>query len=367
MIKGIEPVRKTDPQTGERKVVRGKWRVAYKDKSGKRRYVTIQARTLTEAREIALTIRADAIRGKLGFASRRKDRSPTFRDFVSKYMAHARVSKKSWIHDEFRARRWADFFGQKRLDEITSWDVERYRMMRKEQAAPGTVNRELALLRHMFNLAIRWGDAKANPVDTRSHFFREPKHRVRTLSSDEEERLMAALSRPGREHVRAIVVVALNTGMRRGEILRLRWSDVDFAGGLLTVRETKNGEARVIPMNRVVRETLSGLPRAGDHVFCNPLTGRPIRSIREAFERACREAGVENFRFHDLRHTAATKLVLGGVDLVTVKEILGHKDIKMTLRYAHPTPEGKRRAMEILAENATYMLQGQSNVLALSS
>ncbi|RMG47590.1 MAG: site-specific integrase [Acidobacteria bacterium] len=120
-------------------------------------------------------------------------------------------------------------------------------------------------------------------------------------------------------------------------------------------------------MNRLVRETLSALPRVSDHVFGTPWNGRPMGAIKTAFNNALREAGITGFRFHDLRHTFASRLVRSGVDLVTVKELLGHKSIQMTLRYAHPTPEGKRRAVEILAENATNTLLDEkgSRVVAL--
>jgi integrase len=361
-IKGVEQVKAKNPLTGAYEPVQGKYRVHYKDASGKWRYKLVVARTLTQAKELAITIRADALRGKLGFLDKSKDQSPTLESFVKDYMEHAKANKRSWVHDEFRARRLCGAFGWKRLSEITSWDVEQYRLNRKKQAQPATVNRELALLRHMFNLAIEWGKAEKNPVSTRNHFFKEPNHRIRVLSPEEEHQLMTALDKPTRQHVKAITSVALHTGMRLGELLRLRWKDVDFATGYIAVNQTKSGELRGIPMNRVVREMLQSLPRMSGSVFGSPFNDQPVKSIRTAFERALREAGIESFRFHDLRHTAASRMVMSGVDLVTVKEILGHKDIKMTLRYAHPTPESKRKAVETLAEFATDLLLDRSEV-----
>ncbi len=149
-------------------------------------------------------------------------------------------------------------------------------------------------------------------------------------------------------HLRPIVVVALNTGMRRGEILRLTWENVDFGKRVITVEQSKSGRIRHIPMNFDVTETLKGLegPRSGP-VF--RWHGDSIQSITRSFGTALRQAGIRRCRFHDLRHRFATNLVLGGVDLVTVKELLGHADISMTMRYAHPSPETKRKAVDILS------------------
>lgn len=366
-LKGVEQVKAKNPSTGKLEPVEGKYRVRYKDTSGKWRYKVVVAKTRTQAKELAVAIRGDALREKLGFLDKDKNHSPTLENFVKDYMKHARANKRDWLNDEYRAGHLVKAFGVKRLSDITTWDVEQYRLNRKKKVQPATVNRDLALLRRMFNLAIEWGKCENNPVITKSHFFKEPKHRIRFLTAEEESRLMEALSIPRREHVKAFATVALHTGMRRSELMRLKWEHVNFAASYLSVEQTKNDQPRDIPMNRVVRDTLRALPRLCDYVFGSPLNNQPLRSVRTVFESALREAGVENFRFHDLRHTAATRLVMSGVDLVTVKEILGHKDIKMTLRYAHPTPESKRQAMDNLAEFATDMLldKREGKVVAL--
>jgi len=153
-------------------------------------------------------------------------------------------------------------------------------------------------------------------------------------------------------HLKPILTVLLNTGMRRSEALKLTWRDADHRKKLITItpENSKSGRGREIPINSLAAETLRalgpGLP--GGRVFLGP-ESKGIADIKTAFKTACRRAGILDLRFHDLRHTAATYMVMGGVDLVTVKEILGHSTIEMTMRYAHPTPENKRRAVEVLA------------------
>lgn len=149
-------------------------------------------------------------------------------------------------------------------------------------------------------------------------------------------------------------MTALHTGFRASELLSLTWKDIDFRRHMITVRATyaKNGESRVIPMNGVLTDTLrTSRIKAdkSDHVFCSR-QGTPYRSFRTAFERAVREAGIEDFTFNDLRHTFASRLVMAGVDLPTVQELMGHKDISMTLRYTHLSSDHKQRAVKALEQ-----------------
>ena len=141
--------------------------------------------------------------------------------------------------------------------------------------------------------------------------------------------------------------------MRRGELFKLQWKDIDFRNQLVRVADSKNGESREIPMNRTLEDTLRGIPRRLDLVFIFPgKTGRGITDIKKRFKKTREAAQIEDFRFHDLRLTFASHLVMGGVDLATMKELLGHKRIEMTLRYAHLAPEHKRAAVQLMD---TYM------------
>ena len=213
---------------------------------------------------------------------------------------------------------------------------------------PATVNRDLVVLRHMFQKARQWGKALDNPV-THQKPLRANNRRLRYLSHEEIPRLLAAAD----EILRPLVVVALHTGLRRGELFALTWQDVDFTHDVIRIVDSKNGERREIPMTNTLRATLQHLPRrlTSEHVFPGK-TGQGLVDVRRRFHRALWAAGIAGFVFHDLRHTFASHLVMAGVDLLTVKEFLGHKDIKMTLRYAHLAPDYKRAAISRLD---TYM------------
>ncbi|MHB8232054.1 MAG: site-specific integrase [bacterium] len=151
-------------------------------------------------------------------------------------------------------------------------------------------------------------------------------------------------------YLRPIVVTALNTGMRKGEILSLTWDRVDLKNRIILLDKTKNGERREIPVNDTLYRALSGLTRRLDIklVFPNPETLKQYYDLKGTFGRALAKSHITDFRFHDLRHTFASRLVMKGIDLTTVKELLGHKDVKMTLRYAHLAPAHIRKAVEIL-------------------
>jgi len=177
-----------------------------------------------------------------------------------------------------------------------------------------------------------------------------------------------------RPHIRPIVVTALNTGMRREEILSLEWEKhIDLRHGFILLDVTKNGERRQIPITPMLRETLLGIVRRAGTLYvfvdCN---GNRLKDVKTAFNGALRRAGIKDFHFHDLRHTFASHLVMGGVDLATIKELLGHKDFKMILRYSHLAPAHKTAALAVLDGafngqfNCTFTAQSKEKGLRLS-
>ncbi len=174
---------------------------------------------------------------------------------------------------------------------------------------------------------------------------------------DREE--ITRLIKRAKDYLEPMIIMALNTGMRRGELFDLHWNDVDFAEHYIFIKKSKSGFMRKIPMNDLVAKTLKNIKRESEFVFCNPKTKDRLACIQRPFKAACREAGVPDLRFHDLRHTAATYMVTGGVDLATVAQILGHSDIKMTMKYAHPTPENKRNTVNVLASIFDQKNQGK--------
>ncbi len=184
--------------------------------------------------------------------------------------------------------------------------------------------------------------ADDNPVK-KVRMFKEPPGRIRYLGHDEISRLIEEAT----QHLKPIIVIALLTGMRKGEILKLTWKDLDFDRQIIHVRNSKNGEARQIAMSREVEAVLSSLPKVHKQVFTRA-DGKPVIDIKTCFERAVRLAQIEDFSFHDMRHTFASYMMMTGAELLTVSRILGHKTINMTLRYAHLSPSYQREAMNRL-------------------
>jgi integrase len=196
-------------------------------------------------------------------------------------------------------------------------------------------------------MAMKWGKANENPVK-HVRLFREDNGRTRFLTEEEEVRLLVHCG----PYLRPIVIAALHTGFRKSELLSLRWKHIDFQHQLVTAEAAyaKNGETRSIPMTVLLTETLQAIRIHGDPTAYVFLTheGMPYRDISTAFTTAIRRAALLDFTFHDLRHTFASRLVMAGVDLTTVKELMGHKTIAMTLRYAHLAPGHKRAAITVL-------------------
>lgn len=164
------------------------------------------------------------------------------------------------------------------------------------------------------------------------------------MTLEEEKRLLDCATNP--VWLKSLLVFALHTGMRRGEILNLLWKDVDFFRKLVIVVQSKNGEKRSIPMSQTLYNTLKSMSKVMD--ISSRVFPMSVRSLREVFEKALNKAGINDFHFHDLRHTFATRLVQNGVDLYKVKELLGHKTITMTMRYAHHCPESLRSSVTVL-------------------
>jgi integrase len=217
------------------------------------------------------------------------------------------------------------------------------------------VNRELACLKTMFNKVVEWGKLEDNPLRAVKK-FKENAARERILSVDEARRLIENAA----PALRPVLIIALHTGMRRNEILSLKWSNVDLTRGYIFIEDSKSGKSRKIPVSSAVMEAFMGLSHEAEFVFYNPEMKSNVKDIKTAFKAACRRAkkdpndekdpGIVGLRLHDLRHTAASKMIKAGVDLLTVSKILGHASIQMTMRYAHATPENMRRAVERLAE-----------------
>lgn len=211
----------------------------------------------------------------------------------------------------------------------------------------------------MFTVAIGWGQVTENPVK-KVETYREANSRNRYLTEEEEERLLAQC----KPHIYRVVMSAIHTGLRKSELLSLSWNNVNFDHRLVTVEAAyaKNSEARSVPMSSRLTETLLPIRMAAPNapVFLNS-EGKPYRDISTAFNSAVKRAGIQDFKFHDLRHTFASRLVMRGVDLTTVKELMGHRHINMTLRYAHLSPGHKHSAIAVLDQSAPIFAPSVQN------
>ncbi|MQY61109.1 tyrosine-type recombinase/integrase [bacterium] len=295
--------------------------------------------------EHALTLfKADSLRGELRMI---KKNDMSFKELTEKYLDYGKTNgKRSLRRDRSSVKALMSHFKYLKISQVTSLLIEDYKRKRlEEKRKPGTVNRELSCLKHMLNLAKKWKLIHENLADD-VKLLKEEKRPIRILSEVEAELLIDVAA----EYLKPIILVALNTAMRQGEILSLKWDDIDFVRYNIHIREenSKSGKARNVPMNSLVAETLKKLKRNCEFVFENPRRcGKRIKDIYWSFKKALRESGIEKFRFHDLRHTAASWMVVKcGIDLVTVKEILGHSDIKITMIYCHASQDSKRRAVE---------------------
>ena len=235
------------------------------------------------------------------------------------------------------------FGGNTPLADITSSRISAWKGQRLALICPSTgrpysaaaVNRPLAALRHLLRLAhTEWESLDAVP---RIRLEKEPQGRIRWLEANEERRLLTACRASRTKHLAGVVTVAMESGLRKGELLGLTWDRVDLSRGVLRLEVTKSGKRREVPMRQAVYDILAAIPEK-DRV------GRvwPAGNIRRAFERAVAEAKLDDFHFHDLRHHFASWFVMRGGSIQALKEILGHADLKMTLRYAHLAPEHLR-------------------------
>jgi integrase len=334
------------------------WQIDYYDPQGKR-----------VMKCFLLKKEAEAYLGKVQAAKRegryhdvfdvKRETQVTFDALADRYVENFRSQKcfsrlKYYLVDEYRSA-----FGWRRLSDISYLDMETYRNQRKatptragKPRSDATVNREMSTLRHILNKAVEWGMLETSPFAKGSRLMlKENNHRLRFLNDSEIETLLRACEdlKTFTPHLRPIVEVALLTGMRRGELLGLKWEHI--RNGFIYVTETKSGKARQIPINDRLAEVFKGMRRGNQlkspYVFCDS-QGKRFYDVKRSFASACRKAGVEAFRFHDLRHIFASQLVMRGASLKAVQELLGHASLAMTMRYAHLSHEHLKDSVNLL-------------------
>lgn len=341
-----------------------------------------EATNQRDAEKAEAVFKAELLRGKYDLAGRKGEM--LFKDLVSEYNDYAKTNKKSWKSEECRVDQLQEYFGSKKLREITPIVIEKYRMERKRTPkirqrrqkdgepsnAPrlvcnASINREVSILRKMLSIAVENGWIDTNPcLAKKVKPLREDSRRERFLEPREERELLAQC-KDGLEYLKPILICALHTGMRKSEILNLKWQYVDLEKGYITVTQTKSGKDRNIPISLTLKQHLRVLKqdRSTDYVFVNPDTEQPYCDLKRIFAEALLKAKINGLRFHDLRHTAATRMVAAGIDLIVVQDILGHACISTTMRYSHPVPERKIQAILALDN----YVENNSKVVALQA
>jgi integrase len=263
----------------------------------------------------------------------------TVSDLLERYRNDVLPQKRaSTVYNQvYHLRWWEAQLGHYRLSDITPARIVEYRDKLARTRENSTVRRYLAVLSHAFTVAVEWQWVYENPV-SKVRKPKEPRGRVRFLTDDERERLFAACKVSRNQYLYLIVVLAISTGARRGELLSLRWPDVDLKRCTLTFQETKNGERRAVPCTGhaldLLKQHAEGKRLDISLVFPNA-TGKKPLSIKDAFANSVQRAGIADFRFHDLRHTFASYLAMQGASLLDIATILGHKTLQMVQRYAH--------------------------------
>ena len=241
------------------------------------------------------------------------------------------------------------FFGNTNLMLVSRKSIYGYKVLRKKEGAkPSTINRELSMLSKAFNLAVKEWEW----IEKRPHISKEKEdnERDRWLTNDEEKRLLLNCS----DWLKDLVVFALNTGLRQGEQLSLEWTHVNLLRKTVTIQKTKSGKSKTIPLNQIAHNILIQRSEIrsikNDFVFINGFGGKIDRSnLRRSFNSALNKAKIEDFHWHDLRHTFATRLAQNGVDIYKIAKLLGHQNVTMTQRYAHHCPDSLRDGVDILS------------------
>jgi len=322
----------------------GIWWVCYFDENRRKHREKVGPKAL------ALKVyqkRKNEIQERRFFPERIRRRDVLVAAFIGQYLDTVK-NKASYGNCEHYADLWKAALKGKTLRQVLPGDVERYKAQRVKDVAPATANRELAFLKRVLNVAIADGKADTNPVRV-AGLFKENNQRRRYLTDEEEGRLREAIG----ESEWPKVAFALLTGFRQGNQLRLRWTDVNFDVGVVWASKPKGKKDYCVPMNDELRAILGSLPSRlrSEWVFPSETRATPIDArnyMNRVFTPALERAGIGSFRWHDLRHTFASRLVMKGVDLNTVRELMGHKSISMTQRYAHLSRGHKLEAVQKL-------------------
>ena len=315
------------------------WQAQVRKKGQPLQTRTFETRALAEQWARAIEVEMD----KGVFVSRVEAESTTLKELLERYLAEITPRKKGAASETNRLRALMRLqLALRYVAGIRGMDIARFRDERLRKVTPSTVKRDLVLLGHVFEVARKeWGIYVQNPVrDIRLPTDNRP--RDRRLQAGEEAQLLAACEQARNPWLLPIVQLALETAMRQGELIRLRWEHIDLNRRTAHLPDTKNGESRTVPLSTTTIRVLRALPRS---LYGPVFPGLTTEAIKRAYIRAVRRACIENLRFHDLRHEATTRLFEKGLNIMEVASVTGHKDLRMLRRYTHLKAEDLARKL----------------------
>lgn len=326
----------------------GKYYCRFQIDGERHHYLCAGATTKQEAEKIENAFKYKLQQQQNGVIAKDNKNIPLYK-ILDLYSDYSENNNKDNIHKNSKIETIKSFFGaNKPSQDIKRSDIEDFRrfLLDTKKLSKATVNKYVCVLSKAFNLAIDDNLLLINPCRGIKK-LKEDNEIPRYLSTEEEKNLFRELP----EHLKPIVICALQTGLRRSNILNLRWEQIDFDFGFIEIEKQENkGHKEIkIPISDKLMNVFNaiGLQEQG-YVFVNPLTNKPYNTIRKGFLEACKRAGVKNFRFHDLRHTVGTRLIEKGVDIKTVQELFAHSSIVTTQRYLHTSVNRKRNAIAVL-------------------
>jgi len=263
------------------------------------------------------------------------DNDITFGQVANEYFeSRYKGLERAKLHDN-RLGYWVDVLGDREINEITKREVINGLKQLPNDLTSATINRYKAAVSTVFSYACREYDLPENPV-RHIRSLPESRGRIRYLSDDERKRLFGAIRHSRWDKLYLIVILAITTGARKGELTSIKWSDIDIDRRLAYISTTKNGEPKVLPLTESVITELQRFNKQDDSLVFDSVV-KPGRAycFTKPWKKALKEAEIEDFRFHDLRHTTASYLAMNGASLLEIADVLGHKQIQMTKRYSH--------------------------------
>jgi integrase len=324
--------------------------------------------TFEKARKAAEQARSQVVLGKDPAGDKRvKRKVPTLSYFVQfHYLPHIKQNKRNWKTDlSMLKTHILPKFGTQHLDKISTQSVSDFHHgLVSKGLAKGTANRGLVLLKHMFNVALKWNTPGVTENPAKGvKLFEANNARERYLTSEETQRLLVAVEKSKNTQLKYIVPLLLLLGCRKRELLDARWEEFDLDRRIWRIPMSKSGKSRHVPLSKAALEIIQKLPRFDccPYLIPNPDTLKPHVQIHKAWDNARIAAGLPDVRMHDLRHSMASNMVNSGRSIYEVAKVLGHSQLKTTQRYAHLSQETLLEAVDAAAE-ATGTDWGQAQI-----